>query len=291
MALLSMALLPALTGCFPFGPRTRKLQTLRTPATILDANAGELVQRVNARFDAVQSLTATVDFQASVGGEREGQVKDYTSFPGYILLRKTAMLRVLGLVPVLHTKAFELASDGETFKLFIPSQNKVIEGTNKVSRKSSNTLENLRPQVFVDSMLIKSIGVDDLVFLTTSSRTRQDLKARVLIEEPDYDLSVVRRKEGGNELVAVRSIHFSRVDMLPFEQDIYNKDGAVETQTIYGAYQDFGGTQFPATVTIKRPLEDYQIVLTISKVTLNQTLTDDQFELKVPDGVLVQKLD
>jgi len=291
MAILPALLLPALTGCLPFGPRTRKLQVLKMPPSIMNADAQALVKQVNARYDSIQSLTATVDLQASVGGEREGKVKDYTSFHGYILLRKPAMLRVLGLIPVLRTKAFDLASDGQNFKLLIPTRNKVIEGTNKVTKKSANTFENLRPSVFVDALMIKGIGPDELVFLTSSERTRPDPRSKQLMAEPDYDLSVVRRKEGGNELIPVRAIHFSRIDLLPFEEDLYDKDGDIETQTIYGPYQTFGTTQFPGTVTIKRPLEEYQIVLTVSKVILNQTLSDEQFELKVPDGVTIQKLD
>ena len=110
------------------------------------------------------------------------------------------------------------------------------------------------------------------------------------MDDPDYDLNVVRRKEGGNELIPVRTIRFSRVDLKPFEQDVYNKSGDIETQTLYGPYQTFGTEQFPGTVTIKRPLEDYQIVLTISRVIVNQVLNDEQFELKVPEGVTIQKL-
>ena len=158
-------LLPALTGCLPFGPHTRKLQPLKEPPSIQNADAAQLEKLVNARFDAIQSLTATVEFQASVGGQREGQIKDYTSFHGHILMRKPAMLRVLGQVPVINTRAFDLASDGQTFKLLIPSKNKVIEGTNEVTKKSSNTFENLRPDVFLQSLLVQGIGPDELVFL------------------------------------------------------------------------------------------------------------------------------
>jgi outer membrane lipoprotein-sorting protein len=48
---------------------------------------------------------------------------------------------------------------------------------------------------------------------------------------------------------------------------------------------------FPGVVTIKRPLEEFQIVLTIQKLVLNQSLADDQFELKFPDDVKVQRLE
>jgi hypothetical protein len=47
----------------------------------------------------------------------------------------------------------------------------------------------------------------------------------------------------------------------------------------------------PATITIKRPLEELQIEVTIQKLTANPMLSDDKFELKIPEAVTVQKLE
>lgn len=281
-------LLPVLTGCLS---HTRKLQAPKPPAMVLSAKATDLVSRVNEQFAAVRTLTATVELQAQVGGARKGAVTDYTSFRGYILMEKPAKLRVLGLVPVLHTRAFDLASNGEAFKLLIPPRNKAIVGKTRVTKKSKNALENLRPSLFFDSMLIQDISPDDQVFVTGETRVYTDAAKKQLLEEPVYDLAIVRRKESGNELRLSRVIRFGRVDLKPFEQDIYDQDGNIETQTIYGQYQNFGATNFPGTVTIKRPLEEYQITLTIEKLTLNQTLTDSQFEMKIPEGIPIQQLD
>jgi hypothetical protein len=44
-------------------------------------------------------------------------------------------------------------------------------------------------------------------------------------------------------------------------------------------------------VTIKRPMELYQVVLTVEKVTENMPLSDDQFQIKIPDGTKIQNLD
>ena len=91
---------PVLTGCLS---HTRKLQQPKLAGAVLNADAVQLVEAVNRRYEQVNSLTATVEFAASVGGAHKGQQTDYTSIPGYILFRKPEMLRVLGLVPVLHT--------------------------------------------------------------------------------------------------------------------------------------------------------------------------------------------
>lgn len=78
--------------------------------------------------------------------------------------------------------------------------------------------------------------------------------------------------------------------MQPIEQDIYDANGNIETQTLYGPPQTFGTVKFPGTITIKRPIEEFQIVMTIQELVLNQELKDDQFELTIPEGTVIQKL-
>ena len=45
--------------------------------------------------------------------------------------------------------------------------------------------------------------------------------------------------------------------------------GNLETHVTYRDYQDFGSGLYPSTVTIKRPLEDKQIVMLVEKETEN----------------------
>jgi hypothetical protein len=279
--------LPMLTGCLS---HTRKLQQPTMPSVVLSADVQELVSNINKRYNAIQSLNATVEFQASVGGELKGKITDYTSVRGYILLRKPEMLRVLGLLPVLNTRAFDLASDGSTFKLLIPHENKAIVGSNTIGKPAAKPLENMRPYIFFDSLLIHSIGPDEFLSQTTDTKTLIDPKKKQLLLEPEYDLGVFRKNTGSNVLVPVRVIHVSRVDLLPNGEDIYDKDGNIQTQAVYGPYESFGDFRFPGKITIKRPLEEYQFVITFQKVTVNQPLADDQFQLKIPDGTQIQKL-
>ncbi|WP_158752275.1 DUF4292 domain-containing protein [Acidobacterium sp. S8] len=279
--------LPALTGCLS---HTHKLQQPKMPGLVMSADAQQLVSSINKQYDAVQTLSATVTFQASVGGAQKGKITDYTSFRGFIRLRKPEMLRVLGLLPVLSTRAFDLASDGSTFKLWIPHENKAIEGPNTVGKPSSKALENMRPYIFFDSLLIHSIGSDELLSLTTDSKTVVDPKQKELLLQPEYALGVFRQNSNSSVLIPERVIHVSRIDLLPSGEDIYDKDGNIQTQAVYGPYQDFGDFRFPQSITIKRPLEEYQIVITFQQVTVNQPLPDNQFELAIPNGTQIQKL-
>src|SRR5882757_1016280 len=287
-------LLPVLTGCLS---HTRKLQQPKPAGIAMNADAVQLVEAINYRFDKVNNLTATVDFAASVGGAHKGQETDYTSIRGYIIFQKPKMLRVLGLVPVLHTHAFDLASNGESFTLLIPPRSRAIVGSNSVTSPAANPLENMRPEFFLDAILIHSIPSDRIVSLTNSSTTTMDPRTKQLIETPQYELTVLNpgQADGPPGIARVfqaqRVIKFSRVDLLPTEQDIYDKDGDLETQVLYGKYQTYSGIQFPSTITINRTLEEYRIGLTVEKVIFNQPLPDDQFvPPKIPAGYKVQRM-
>lgn len=283
-----MLALPALNGCLW---HTRKVPQARMPATVLSAEPEQLVEAINKRYDAINSLNATVTFTATQGGTLKGSETTYTSFNGYILLRKPESLRVIGLVPVLHTRAFDMASDGRTFQLWLPSKNKVVQGTNTEPHPpSQNTFENMRPYIFFDSLLIRKIGPDDELLPSADSKTEVNPKTRKLDLIPEYVLTVAVRQGNSNILHPTRVIYFSRIDLRPIEEDIYDQNGQVQTQATYGPMQTFGDEHFPGTITIKRPLDQYQILITFQKVAVNQALTDDQFQLTVPDGTPVQRL-
>jgi outer membrane lipoprotein-sorting protein len=277
-----------LSGCMF---TTRRLPIPKAPMVEQTVTPDELVAQLNRRWAALDSLTATVEIQASVLKTKEGTARDYTSIRGNILMRKPEMLRVFGRVPVLGTRAFDMVSDGKDFTLWIPSKNKAFKGSNSLKKKSANQLENLRPGFLLDAMLVRGLEPDDLYGVVSDTETVEDAMRKHLFAEPEYVLSISRRKAGGNQLTPVRVITFHRDDLLPSQQDLYDAEGNLETQVFYSAYQDFGGSKYPSTVVIKRPLEEIQVVLTIDKVVENQALTDDEFVLKPSEGTVVQSLE
>jgi hypothetical protein len=177
------------------------------------------------------------------------------------------------------------------FTLLIPPYNKAMTGSDQVVTPSKNPLYNLRPNIFFDSMLIKGVQPEELVSLTQSSRTIQpETRKHDAIEEPDYDLTMLR-KTAGNVEQTMRVVHFSRVTLLPYQQDIYDDRGKVVTQVMYNAYQRFGEIQFPTDIEITRPIDEYALKITVTKLTPNEAMEADQFDLPVPDGYTVQKMD
>lgn len=286
-AALSLPVL-MLSGCLF---TTRRLPVPRQPSVVQAATPTELVERLNQRWGAMQTLNATVEIQASVLKSKEGISKDYTTFRGHILMRKPEELRVLGQVPVLGMTMFDMASNGKNFTLYIPSKKKAVEGLTTLTKKSASRIENMRPGFFFDAMVVRGLEPDDEYMVTADTDTVEDASKKHLLLIPEYILSIMRRKKDSQELAPVRVITFHRDDLLPYEQDLYDSDGNLETEVSYRRYRDFGDGTYPSTVTIRRPLDEYQAVLTVEKVVENMPLTDDQFQIKVPEGTQIQSLE
>jgi hypothetical protein len=262
----------------------------KMPTTILTATPEQLVERINQEYAQINAFTAPVTFKVSEGGSLKGREKTYTSFSGYILLRKPEDIRVIGFLPFVHTQAFDMGSNGKRFTVVIPPKNKAYSGPNTVAHESHNPLENLRPEFFFDSLLINSIGHDDLLTLTAETKTQINPQTKRLEIQPGYDLTVLHRTGDSNVLVPRRVVHFNRTDLEPYEEDIYDAHGDIETQAIFGPLRSFGAMQYPSSVTIRRPLQEYEIVVTFQKITFNLGLTDDQFDVKIPVGMPVTQL-
>lgn len=286
-----VAMMAGLTGCLR---TTHVVQRTQAPEMYKTASVGELEREISARDSAIQTLTASVLLTASTGGGKEGKVTTYTSFKGYIFVRKPKDLRVIMQLPVIGSRALDMVSNGDTFTLVHTTAGHGdvwIQGSNTVTKPSVNGLENLRPPVFFDSLLVPGVAQDEFVSLTESTRVLAPTsKHQPAIEEPDYNLAVLKRRSG-NMLQLERLVYVSRVTMLPFRQDIYDSKGQVVTEATYDKYQEFNGQQFPTLIDIRRPQDEYSLKLQVTKLTLNQPLANDQFELKIPPGVTVQHME
>jgi outer membrane lipoprotein-sorting protein len=278
----------SLSGCISI---RRHLPVPKEPSVVQTVTADDLVREINQRWDAMKTLYATVEIKASKLKTAEGVETDYTTFPGIIMMRKPEMLRVYGRVPVIGTQMFSMASDGKNFTLYIPSKSLAYKGPNELTKKSANSIENMRPGFFFDAMVLRGLEPDDFYARIADTETIEDAAKKHLYNVPEYVLSITRHNNGSRNDTPVRVVTFHREDLLPYQQDLYDKKGNLETQVFYANYTDFGGgNRYPRLVTIKRPLEGVQLVLTVEKVVQNMPLTDDQFQIKLPEGTKIQEL-
>jgi len=276
-----------LTGCLF---RSRIVERQVSTAPLKTATQAELIDYINDQAAKIHSMQATVDIDASSGGEKKGRITDYQEIRGYVLARKPAMLRMIGLLPIVRNKAFDMVSDGKNFKLWIPPKNRFVEGRNDViNPNAKQPLENLRPQHIYDALLLRDIDPqNEIAIMQGDVELVNGAKGRKY-EQPDYAVEVLRKSDRGWYLS--RKIIFSRTDLLPHRQIVYDQDGNPATDSRYEAYKEYSGVRFPSQIEIKRPQEEYDITLNIVKLQLNEALTNDQFQLEQLPGADVVNLD
>src|ERR1700757_458880 len=292
--IILLAVLPT-TGCLF---RTRPVEDRYSKAPLKESSQQELIDTINQEAESIHSLKATVDIDSSAGGMKKGHVTDYKEIRGYVLARTPDSLHMIGLMPFVRTTAFDMVSDGQDFKLWIPPRNKFVIGKNEVTTPNAEQpMENIRPQNIYEALLIRHIDPNfEIAVRENGYETLHDAKGHRVLQD-DYELTVIRKYERGCTRMCVehpwleRKIIFGRTDLKPHRQYIYSEDGTVATDAKYAEYKDYDGFSFPSRIEIYRPQEEYAITLNMLKVDINQPLKDDQFVLDQPSGAVVVNLE
>ena len=278
-----LALTPALTGCLV---HTHSVLKTRPPDIVLSTSLDQLLNQVDDRYDAIQSMTATVTMSPAPAAVSKGEV---TSTPH---LQRLHRHRQAGADPRhpqgsrVGSDALDMVSDGKTFKMLIPPKNCAIIGSDVVTNTSQKGLYSLRPAVILDSLLIQGLQPDQVVAMTQDSRivARPKTHERTSSRSPTTTSSSSPSPRARSPST-LRVIHISRVNLLPYQQDIYNADGKVATQAIYNNYQKFGDINFPTKIVIQRPLDELSLTITITKAHLQpEARLPTSSTLDIPDG-------
>lgn len=278
-----LALLPMLaTGCMSI-KTTRDVKKEEIHVQ-MEAGEDQLIVRYNDEARAVRTLQATVDLVPSTGSTYSGVIEEYHDVPGFILAKRPATVRVIGQAPVVAKNIFDMVSDGETFRIFIPSKNTFLVGSTSLMRASKKPIENLRPQHVVDALFWPELPAD----------------ARVLLEQFDADpnryyiLTLLHDVAGGKMEIA-RKIWFDRVDLRVSRVQLYGAAGRLDSDIAYSDWQAIGAPSagsapatttgiYPRDIHIWRPQDDYKLEIRILKLSVNEEITADRFELAQPAG-------
>jgi len=271
-SLLTLVFLLATVSCAV--KRTTRVAPSVAPPPAREASPTDLVARVNAQSNAIQTLVATVDMEPTAGSVYSGVIKEYRDVRGFVLLEKPAMIRIVGQAPIVRTTIFDMVSDGREFRLSIPPKQKFLVGKNDLRRVAKNSLENLRPQHILEALLVPAIDTgSEKYFIEEAAEGARRYYVVTLLELPE-----------GGELVLKRKVWIDRSDLNVARLQLYGPQGAYLEDVLYSGYQDFQGVNYPTRIEIARPAEDYRLALTIEKATFNQPLAPDKFVLNKPEG-------
>jgi hypothetical protein len=251
-----------------------------------DATREDLIERYNAIARGVQTLNATVELKPIAGSAYSGVIQEYHEVKAFLLVARPADVRVIGQVPVIGKTAFDMASDGTTFRVFIPSKNKFLVGPVAGTRSSDKPIENLRPEHLLEAFLWPEIRSGEEVLLEEFNSESGRY----------YVLTVLR---GGYRTEILRKIWFDRADLQVARLENFGPKGALladihlsdwRAVDVSAAANTAVATpgdalaNFAHTVEIDRPHDDYRLDLLVSKITLNETIPAARFQLEHPQG-------
>src|SRR5207249_4876508 len=229
-----------------------------------EATREELFEAYNLIARSTKTLNATVELKPTAGSKYSGVIDEYHEVKAFILAARPAEIRVIGQAPVIGTTVFDMASDGEIFRVSIPSKNKFLVGPVAQERASSKPIENLRPQHLLDALLWLEVRKEESVTL----REYNDENSRY------YVLTVLR---GGYQLEVLREIWFDRADLLVSRLQTFGPKGLLLSDVRLAnwepidnaagqsaAAQVLGTASFPRAIRIDRPHDDYKLDLQIT---------------------------
>ena len=195
------------------------------------------------------------------------------------LFRKPTDIRLIGLYPVVRNKAFDMVSTGTNFRLYLPSSNRFITGTKPLIAHSANKIENLRPQHFLEALLVQPMQPDEKPdFENFTDEDNAATSSTSCISCPSGDI------------IPTRSIWFNRIDLHLARQLVFDEAGNILTDARYTDWQNYNGVPFPKQIDIARPQDEYAVVMTVVKMEINRGVSDDKFVLEQPEGTQLQVL-
>ncbi len=266
--------------------RAVKGHTVVPPAQIpvaKDATREELLDAYNSIAMSIKTLNATVELKPTAGSKYSGVIDEYHEVKAFLLAARPAEIRMIGQAPVIGKTVFDMASDGETFRVSIPSKNKFLVGPVAVERNSAKPIENLRPQHLLDALLWPEIRKEEAVTL----KEFNDEKGRY------YVLTVLR---GGYHVEVLREIWFDRANLQVARMQNFGPKGWLVSDVSFADWQPpdsaagqntattAGATSFPRSIRIERPHDDYKLELQVTKVTVNEEIPAERFKLEQPAG-------
>jgi outer membrane lipoprotein-sorting protein len=248
-----------------------------TAQPLVTSDKATLVAIVARNFNSVRDFNGTFNMTPSLGSAEKNKITEYKDVTAHLLFRRPADIRILGLYPVVGGTAFDMVSNGSDFKLSIPSQNRFLVGSDEIGQRSARKLENLRPQHFLEALLVQPLADADRVMM--ENFTDED--------DAFYWLNEVR-DDGAGQLVLRRQIWFSRLNLSVARQLIFDDAGNILSDARYDDWHYFDSAPFPKHIEINRPQDDYGVILDVVKLYINRGVTSDKFVLNQPEGSTLQ---
>ena len=244
-----------LTACTP-----RHLR----PVLYREATLDELIELIQRRENRIKTIKASFKM-----GFSDLTKKGSQHCLGVLIVEKPDRIRIKGYLQMGPT-LFEIVSDGKCLWVYIPKEGKAYYTHDITGRtlKSDFNLQNLSNTFFISEMIsradiTKSLGKGEREYIIYLNKEKRLLE-RIWIERSEFLVTKIERFANDNSLAL--GVYFEE-------------------------YQKIDDIAFPKEVKIDNPKERTMLTLLIQRVRLNETITPEVFQFKMPQGTEFVDLD
>ena len=263
----------------------KRTVSVPVPRKILEARTAtldELLKILEDRSAAVRSLSCnSLKITLTTGKAEGGQIEEYRSAPGYVLVARPASIRLNVQNPISKTTILEVLSVGDDFSIWYPRENKFYTGENStrefdLGSESGGRAFTFRPVHFLHAILPETLDLDQPT-ARVSMEEDQDSTAKY------YVLSLFE-ETSPKELMPLRRVWIERSRLLPVREKRFNENGSVAGIVTYSDFVPNDGTELPLGILIDRPADGYTLDMQCRSWKLNPVFPENAFVMTPPAG-------
>lgn len=225
----------------------------------------ELLSILESRNMAVNSIEGKLSSRIMIAGENRSATE-------LILIKKPLHLRI-DIISPFGSPLLTMATDGEDINLQYHAKNRFFSG----KAGEPNMAAILSPSLNMGELVLILTGGIPLIKFDES-------KSEATWEEKGYRLILK------NETTR-QDILFDAKGLYPLTSVIYDGQEREILSITMSKYKGLEGFDFPSTINLSMPLEDYEMKVKYSRVSLNEDLELESFSLSPPEGVSIEGLE
>lgn len=265
-------------------PAYGQAKTLTRPE-ILD-----LYHRLCQEHQSLIVKSASLTFSAE--SVQSAQREKLPSADGILIVTRSGNLRLQIQLPMIKTTALDVVAKQDQFEIWYPRKQTLYRGkmgderielppmeAEEGAKAPRYNLSRLRPWHITQTFFLEAPGGDPTVLIT-----QEDTAA-----ERYYVLHILSPGADGTPFI-VQKLWLERAGLTVRKKVLFTEDGAPVSEITYQGYTDFPGGRFPADITLRRPIEGYQVQFKIKRMELDAPLQDRMFELTVPEGAKIEEI-
>jgi hypothetical protein len=276
---LGLVLMGTLLGCGP--SRRTRLAPEDIPFVAQTASRSQLLAQLESTGNAIQTLQAKVSLLATGGGLSTDVFTEYPETTGDLLARRPSHIHMQGRYLAGFVAVFDMVSDGDIFRVSLPTKNQLITGPTSAVIETDNPVNNLRPQHIMEALFVDVTGyLEDPGVIDVFEEVRDGRMRFYVLSFVDIDQARLLEK-----------IWIDRRDLMVTRKQVFGELGEVETDVTYTEYGYYGDVSYPRRIHVQKPVIDYEVTILFEDIQLNLPTQDAQFQLPTPPGYEVIVLD